>query len=177
MSTFFRRDDWVTDALGNAIAGASVYVCSQPATTTSIPPSPLVQLYSDPNGAFPITQPVLTDGLGHSFYYVAQGTYTIVYASPRIQQVTLLDQIISSPVPPTTSWNSDSSTAGTITGAINGTNTNFMLSGSPTPESSLIFTVNGLVQAGVMFASSNQIVLTVAPHAGNILAAVYQVTT
>lgn len=94
MATFLRRDDWVTDAMGNALSGTQVYVCSQPATTTSIPPSPLVQLYSDPAGAFPITQPVLTDGYGHAAYYVAPGTYTVVYYSPQILEQVLPDQTI-----------------------------------------------------------------------------------
>lgn len=94
MATFLRRDDWITDAMGNAQSGAQVYVCSQPATTTSIPPSPLVQLYSDPLGANPISQPVIADGYGHAFYYVAPGTYTIVYYSPQIQEVILADQTI-----------------------------------------------------------------------------------
>lgn len=96
MATFLRRDDWVTDAMGNALSGASVYVCSQPATTTSIPPSPLIQLYSDPAGADPITQPVLTDGYGHAFYYAAPGTYTVVYYSPQILETVLADQTIGS---------------------------------------------------------------------------------
>lgn len=94
MANFLRRDDWVTDAMGNALSGASVYVCSQPATTNIIPPSPLAQLYSDPNGAFPITQPVLTDGYGHAAYYVSPGTYTVVYYSPQISETVLPDQTI-----------------------------------------------------------------------------------
>lgn len=96
MATFLRRDDWVTDAMGNALSGTQVYVCSQPATTGSIPPSPLVQLYSDPAGAFPITQPVLTDGYGHAAYYVTPGTYTVVYYSPQILEQVLPDQTIGS---------------------------------------------------------------------------------
>lgn len=95
MPAYFRRDDWVTDALGNAISGASVYVCSQPANTGTIPPSPEVQLYADPLGTTPISQPVLTDGYGHAFYYVLPGTYTIVYYSPQIQEVVLADQTIA----------------------------------------------------------------------------------
>lgn len=94
MATFLRRDDWVTDAMGNAISGASVYVCSQPATTSSIPPSPLVQLYADSAGVTPITQPVMTDGYGHAFFYVTPGTYTIVYYSPQILEQVLPDQTI-----------------------------------------------------------------------------------
>lgn len=96
MATFLRSDQWVTDALGNAISGASVYFCSQPASTGSIPPSPLIALYADPAGVTPITQPVLTDGYGHAFAYMAPGTYTVVYSSPNIQQVNLADQTIGS---------------------------------------------------------------------------------
>src|ERR1700761_27709 len=96
MATFLRRDDWVTDAMGNALSGASVYVCSQPATTGTIPPSPLVQLYADSAGVTPITQPVTTDGYGHAFYYVTPGTYTIVYYSPQILEQVLPDQTIGS---------------------------------------------------------------------------------
>lgn len=95
MPSYYRRDEWVTDAQGNAISGAGVYVCSQPATTNTIPPSPLVQLYADPNGVTPLAQPVQTDGYGHAFYYVSPGIYTVVYYSPQIQQVTLLDQDIN----------------------------------------------------------------------------------
>src|ERR1700733_2346779 len=134
MATFYRRDDWVQDARGNALSGVDVYVCTQPANSSSLPPSPLEQLYADPAGATPITQPVITDGYGHAEYYAAQGTYTIVYFSPQIQEVVLVDQIIVSPFNDvTTTWNNDSSTASTITGAINGTNTVFTLSASPLP--------------------------------------------
>lgn len=94
MATFLRRDDWVTDAMGNAISGANVYVCSQPATTGSIPPSPLVQIYADSAGVTPITQPLVADGYGHTFFYVAPGTYTIVYNSPQILTQVLADQTI-----------------------------------------------------------------------------------
>lgn len=82
--------------MGNALSGAQVYVCSQPATTTTIPPSPLVQLYADSAGTTPITQPVLTDGYGHAFYYVSPGTYTVVYYSPQILETILPDQTIGS---------------------------------------------------------------------------------
>jgi hypothetical protein len=94
MATFLRRDDWVTDAMGNAISGANVYVCSQPANTGSIPPSPLVQIFADSAGVTPITQPLVADGYGHTFFYVAPGTYTIVYNSPQILTLVLADQTI-----------------------------------------------------------------------------------
>jgi hypothetical protein len=169
----FRRDDWVQDALGNALAGAQVYVCSQPATTSNIPPSPLVQLYADSAGATPITQPVLTDGYGHAFYYLASGTYTVVYYSQQIQTVILTDQNITSPV--TSGWNNDGSNLGTITPAPDGSTTVFTLSGTPTPPSSLLFAVNGLTQV-VTRVSGNQVTLSVAPHASSLLYALYQTT-
>lgn len=174
MSTFYRRDDWVQDAMGNALSGVSVYVCSQPANTGIIPPSPLIQLYADPLGATPIVQPVITDGYGHAEYYADQGQYTIVYYSPQIQEVVLLDQVIVSPFNAiSTTWNTDTSAAGTITGAINGTNVVFTLSAAPLPPSSLTFFVNGVSQDSATVSGST-VTLAVAPHTGNTLHAVYQ---
>lgn len=176
MSTYYRYDSWCTDALGNAIAGASVAFCSQPANTSTQPPSPLIQLYADPNGVTPIANPLTTDGYGHAFAYMAEGVYTVVTYSPRIETVILEDQVVTSPTSAPTTWNSDSSTAGTITGAINGTNPAFTLSGAPAPSTSLVFTVNGLVST-VVSVSGNVVNLATAPHTGSQLAAVYQITT
>lgn len=166
MATFFRRDDWVTDALGNAQSGVSVYVCSQPATTGSIPPSPLVQLYSDPAGANPITQPVITDGYGHAFYYTAPGTFTIVYFSPQISEVVLLDQIISGVVSQVTS--------SPLSGVQNGTNRVFTIPSVPT--NFLTVYVNGIFQLlGTNYTVSGAtITFTVAPQSTDQLWAVYQ---
>lgn len=86
--TIFRSDGWVKSVLGQAIAGAQIYVCTQPADVTFVPPEPLATIYSDPAGAFPITQPIATDGFGHYDFYVAFGTYTvIVVTGGKIQQV------------------------------------------------------------------------------------------
>lgn len=95
MSTpaYFRRDDFVKSTIGPAISGAQVFVCTQPANiptslSAAVPtPTPLANIYSDPNGLVPITQPILTDGFGHSDFYVLPGTYTIVvYLSGKLQQ-------------------------------------------------------------------------------------------
>jgi hypothetical protein len=143
MATFFRRDDWVQSALGQAISGANVYVTSQPTIPASfndegffIPPSPLVQLYSDPAGRNPITQPVQTDGFGHAFYYTASGTYTITYYSPQIGITTLPDQVIAGVVVP----------VNTIppSGHQDGTNRVFTL--PSTPSNFLLLFVNGVFQ-------------------------------
>lgn len=88
MNNFFRNDGWVKSPLGQALAGAQVYVCNQPANTTWVPPSPLVSIFSDPSGLVPITQPIISDGFGHYSFYAAPGLYTvIVVTGGRIQQV------------------------------------------------------------------------------------------
>ena len=86
--TYFRNDGWVKSVLGQAIAGAQVYVCNQPADVSYVPPEPLASIFSDPAGLSPVTQPLYTDGFGHYDFYVAYGTYTVVVVTGgKIQQV------------------------------------------------------------------------------------------
>lgn len=86
--TIFRSDGWVKSVQGQAIAGAQIFVCTQPADVTFVPPEPLATIYSDPAGLLPITQPIFTDGFGHYDFYVAVGTYTVVVVTGgKIQQV------------------------------------------------------------------------------------------
>ena len=89
-----RFDTWVRSAVGPAAAGASVYICSQPAFTSNVPPSPLVQLYSDNAGANPIAQPLVADGFGHAYGYCSAGTYTVVVVGGGIVQQVFPDQLI-----------------------------------------------------------------------------------
>jgi hypothetical protein len=101
VSTFFRYDCTVNAANGFALTGVIVYVCTQPATTDDIPPSPLATIYSDNAGADPINQstaPLETDGLGNAAFYAATGTYTIVYFDPlgRIPTTVFPDQQVVS---------------------------------------------------------------------------------
>jgi hypothetical protein len=94
MATYYRADGWVKSVLGQAIAGASIYICTQPADTSYVPPVPLAQIYSDPAGLSPITQPILTDGFGHYDYYAATGTaYTEVVVNGGKTQAVYQDQI------------------------------------------------------------------------------------
>jgi hypothetical protein len=53
---YYRRDDWLQNAQGQALAGGRVYYCSQPANTGTVPPSPLVQVYADSIGT-PASRP------------------------------------------------------------------------------------------------------------------------
>jgi hypothetical protein len=96
--SFFRRDGTVNTALGVGVSGVDVYVCTQPANTGSIPPSPLATIYADSSGT-PLANPVLTDGLGNFFFYAATGAYTLVYFDPlgRIAEQIFPDQQVVSP--------------------------------------------------------------------------------
>jgi len=92
-----RDDRWLTDALGRALAGAQGFYCTQPAVTTTVPPSPLAVVYSDLTGDV-IAQPLITDGFGHSVAYLDNtALYTIVFVHPLFgpYPVVLIDQAIS----------------------------------------------------------------------------------
>lgn len=102
MPTVFRKDGSINSAQGPALQGVIVYVCTQPAVTNVIPPSPLATIYSDNAGANPINQataPLQSDGLGNWFFYAATGVYTIVLFDPigRIPTTIFLDQQVVSP--------------------------------------------------------------------------------
>jgi hypothetical protein len=98
MSTF-RFDGIVINAIGEAVPGAEVYVCTQPATTSVIPPSPMASLFTDSTGTVPLANPVTVDGNGNYFFYVATGTYTLVYFDPfnRIPTQVFPDQAVLTP--------------------------------------------------------------------------------
>jgi len=94
MATYFRRDEFVKAVTGPAIAGALVYVCTQPANSTNNPPSPLAAIYGDSEGITPLTQPLTTDGFGHTYFYVASGLYTVVIVNNGVIQQVYADQLI-----------------------------------------------------------------------------------
>lgn len=91
-NTFFRYDTWVKSATGPAVAGAQVFVCTQPANTALFPPTPLASIYSDSGGLVPITQPIITDGFGHANFYALPGLYTVVIALNGVIQQVYPDQ-------------------------------------------------------------------------------------
>jgi hypothetical protein len=78
-------------AQGPAIAGGQIWVCTQPANISN-EPTPLALIYSDPNGLVPITQPIITDGLGHYDFYVLPGLYTVVVSYGGMVQQFYPDQ-------------------------------------------------------------------------------------
>lgn len=165
------------DAQGNALSGAIVYICKQPASTGTIPPSPLATVYSDLEGD-PGSNPVTTDGYGKAQPYVStlQMPFTIVYTHPLfVTPVIEVDQYppgsaSGSVVTPVTA----STSAGTITGAVNGTNKTFVLPSVPS-AGSLNWYYNGVGQIqGVGYTISGATVTTaIAPEVGDTLSATY----
>jgi len=138
-----RRDDWLTDAQGRALAGAQVYYCTQPANVSIVPPSPLASVFSNIAGTA-TTNPQITDGFGHATAY-AENTllYTIVYVHPLFgpNPVILTDQVFDS-----TAGTGGGGGGGGFTpfaevpaGAIDGVNVTFTLSHTPV---NLVFWVN-----------------------------------
>jgi hypothetical protein len=89
----FRTDGWVKTVQGPAVPGAQIYVCLQPANQT-VPPTPLANIYSDPNGLVPITQPINTDGFGHYDFYAQAGVYTVIVVNGGIIQQVYPDQSV-----------------------------------------------------------------------------------
>lgn len=92
ITNYFRMDGWVKSAQGPAIPGAQIYVCTQPANTVALPPSPLANIFADVNGLVPITQPIPTDGFGHYDFYAQAAVYTIVVGLGGIVQELYPDQ-------------------------------------------------------------------------------------
>lgn len=125
----YRRDDTVQNALGNAIAGAQVYVLQQPANVSAL--TPLAPIYSDNTGT-PASNPQTTDGYGHAVEYLNDGQlYTVVYIYPNGQQVIYPDQFVGS------ASGAPAAFSGVPTGTIDGTNKVFTMVNGATPLASI----------------------------------------
>lgn len=94
-----RGDFSLTTAMGQAVSGASVYVLSQPASTTTF--TPTINLFGSLSGSGAavcggagglITNPLTTDQFGHACAYFSPGVYTVCYVSPLVGTQCYLDQ-------------------------------------------------------------------------------------
>src|SRR5690348_1871415 len=94
-----RHDGIVLGPQGRPVAGATIAVCTQPATITTTPCSPLASLYTDSTLTIPAPNPLLSDGLGNYHFYVAPGSYTVQVYGPGINTYTMTDVIL--PINPT----------------------------------------------------------------------------
>lgn len=166
----FRRDDTVQNALGNAIAGAQVYVLQQPANVSTL--TPLAPIYSDSTGT-PTSNPQVTDGLGHAVEYLNDGQlYTCVYVYPNGMQVVYPDQFVGS------ASGAPSAFAGVPIGTINGTNTVFVMVNGSTPLSAIpsqstvwlnVPLIHGLGYALSIVGGQVNITYATAPQTGDSL--------
>jgi len=89
---------------GQAIAGANIWVCAgmvQPAYASTPACSPTAAIYSDPMLMNPVTQPLVSDGLGNYSYFGVAGTYTEVITGPMIAGYTSTIVLPCAPSSPT----------------------------------------------------------------------------
>jgi hypothetical protein len=77
-----RKDDIVFNSRGIPLAGATVRVCTMPATGQ--PCTPLALIYSDVGMTQALANPTTTDGLGNYSFYAAPGQYEIEISGPSI---------------------------------------------------------------------------------------------
>jgi hypothetical protein len=166
-ATFINQILTLLTAMGEAVSGGQIWICTQPANVGSLPPSPLATIYSDNAGANPVTQPLTTGGQGQTSFYAAPGVYTYVFFSPHTGQINQVDQtLVSSATPAVTQV--------VPTGSVNGSNTVFTLPSTPTNYLNLY--VNGVLQLPTTnyTISGPTITMVTAPFTGYELWAVYQ---
>src|SRR6266700_2913809 len=77
-----RKDDIVFNSRGIPLAGATVRVCTMPASGQ--PCTPLALIYSDAALTQALANPTTTDGLGNYSFYAAPGKYEIEISGPGI---------------------------------------------------------------------------------------------
>jgi hypothetical protein len=92
-----RKDDIVFNSRGVPLAGASVRVCTMPASGQ--PCTPLALIYSDAALTQALANPTSSDGLGNYHFYAAPGKYMIEISGPGITTKQIPDVII--PIDPT----------------------------------------------------------------------------
>lgn len=78
-----RYDNIALGARG-PIAGATIAVCTQPASTGTTPCSPLATLATSTNTTSGGANPLTADALGNFHFYAAPGTYTIQIYGPQV---------------------------------------------------------------------------------------------
>ncbi len=104
-----RKDDIVFNSRGVPLAGATVTVCTMPASGS--PCTPLANIYADPLLTQAMANPTTTDGMGNYTFYAAPGKYEIDISGPGITTKQLPNVILPSD-PSTPTFNSISSTGG-----------------------------------------------------------------
>jgi len=167
-----RVDRVVQTAQGQAVAGAQVYVLTQPADVETL--TPLANVYSSTGGAAG-ANPQITDGLGQvGFYLDNSQLYTFVVVSPFLETQSYPDQSPGNSPSGSSPFGGGSvgTPGGIISGAIDGNNTIFTIPVTPTL---LYWQVNSaLLVPGVGYTTAVvsgvlTITLAIAPQLGDTL--------
>jgi hypothetical protein len=169
-----RRDDWLQNAQGQALAGGLVYYCNQPANTGGIPPSPLAPVYADSSGT-PAANPQITDGFGHAAVYLDNSQlYTIVYTHPQMGEIILRDQWVGiGSGAPTALYFS-----GVLSGMLDGNNKTFVMTNNGVPLTALPLwcivwdnfpMVQGVGYSLALVGGQVQVTFATAPQPGDTL--------
>jgi hypothetical protein len=87
-----RKDDIVFNTRGIPLAGATVRVCTMPASGQ--PCTPLAQIYSDAGLTHALANPTTTDGMGNYSFYAAPGRYEVEISGPQITTKQIPDVIL-----------------------------------------------------------------------------------
>ena len=156
MPTYYRRDDTVQSAIGQAIPNVAVTYYVQPGLT-------LATVYSTSTGTV-AANPQYTNGLGETAAYMAAGQYTITYSGAQIQTLTLSDQTVGG----TGSGNTTVPFAGIPSGTQDGVNRVFTLTNGGTalatpPTTNTVWDNYPLIQGVGYTLSGVTVTYTVAP--------------
>lgn len=142
-----RFQDFWLNAIGTAISGGLVYVCTQPNDVNpndpTIPPDDLATIYTDSTGATELVNPVIVDGNGNFFFYADPGTYTLVFYDPlgRLQEPQVYpDMVVATP-----GGGSVSSVGFTMPAE-------FSVAGSPVDSSGTLAVTKAVQNAGTVYA-------------------------
>jgi hypothetical protein len=167
------RKDWtVQTAQGQAVAGAEVYVLTQPADVDAL--TPLATVYSDSTGT-PAPNPAITDGLGQVALYLDNAQlYTFVVISPLLETQVYPDQNLGNAPATSTPFGGGlvGTPGGIITGTVDGTNRIYTI---PFTPSLLYWQYNqGVLVPGVGYTTAVvagvfTITVAIAPQVGDTL--------
>jgi hypothetical protein len=116
-----QRVNVVQGDTGQAIAGANIWVCTGmvlPAYTSTPACTPSAAIFSDPMLTQPVTQPLVSDGLGNYSYFGVAGTYTEVITGPMIAGYTSTIVLPCAPSSPTAGCGGSAGNPASPSGAI-----------------------------------------------------------
>lgn len=161
MPTYGRyQNAQVQNAEGQALAGVSVYFLTQPSDVSDL--TPLAVVYGDSAGASgPLTQPLLTDGLGQFAAYLTPGVYTVAYVIPTAGTFSYPDQNIAV----------GGGTPGSVTFDEIGSGTNTTAAMQVGTGAALAPTGSGFVQATAVGVPGSPVAVTGVPGTGQVLTA------